>query len=161
MSNKTQLQTNNTALDALITRVNAAKDTAASLPESGGGSSGGSVETCTVTLDNESLSCDCTIFTIMATVVENGVERPYFFENSAGEWIYAHTISNVKCGSRIYLITHLNMTTPYVEIDGGATYDFGVTDMFGSLSSMNFCTLAFTAPTTADEHCTIYYAYDA
>jgi hypothetical protein len=47
MSNKTQLQTNNTALDALITRVNAAKDVAASLPEAGsGGSSGGSVETC-------------------------------------------------------------------------------------------------------------------
>ena len=37
MSNKTQLQTNNTQLDALITRVNAAKDTAASLPEAGGG----------------------------------------------------------------------------------------------------------------------------
>ena len=37
MSNKTQLQTNNTNLDALITRVNAAKDVAASLPEAGGG----------------------------------------------------------------------------------------------------------------------------
>ena len=50
MSNKTQLQTNNTALDALITRVNAAKDVAASLPESGGGGGGGSMETCTVTI---------------------------------------------------------------------------------------------------------------
>ena len=49
MSNKQQLQTNNTALDALITRVNAAKDVAASLPEAGG-SGGGSVETCIVTL---------------------------------------------------------------------------------------------------------------
>jgi hypothetical protein len=48
MSNKTQLQTNNTALDALITRVNAAKETAASLPEAGGGA-GGDVKTCTVT----------------------------------------------------------------------------------------------------------------
>ena len=48
MSNKTQLQTNNSALDALITRVNAAKDTAASLPEAGSG--GGSVETCTLEL---------------------------------------------------------------------------------------------------------------
>lgn len=38
MSNKTQLQTNNIALDALITRVNAAKDIAASLPEAGEGS---------------------------------------------------------------------------------------------------------------------------
>lgn len=50
MSNKTQLQTNNTNLDAIIARVNAAKNTAASLPEAGsGGSGGGSVETCTVT----------------------------------------------------------------------------------------------------------------
>jgi hypothetical protein len=48
MSNKTQLQTNNTNLDALITRVNAAKDTAASLPEAGGGSSGEGFETVTV-----------------------------------------------------------------------------------------------------------------
>lgn len=51
MSNKTQLQTNNTDLDALIARVNAAKDTASSLPDAGsGGSGGGSVETCTVTI---------------------------------------------------------------------------------------------------------------
>lgn len=38
MSNKTQLQTNNANLDALISRVNAAKDTAASLPEAGSNS---------------------------------------------------------------------------------------------------------------------------
>ena len=53
MSNKTQLQTNNNALDALIVRVNAAKNTAASLPSAGGGS-GGAVETCTVTVSCES-----------------------------------------------------------------------------------------------------------
>lgn len=40
MSNKTQLQANNTSLEALITRVNAAKDTAASLPEASGGGGG-------------------------------------------------------------------------------------------------------------------------
>lgn len=52
MSNKTRLQTNNTKLDALIERVNAAKDTAASLPENGGSNSGGgaTVEMCTGTL---------------------------------------------------------------------------------------------------------------
>ncbi len=50
MSNKTQLQTNNTALDALITRVNAAKEAAAGLPEAGG-SGGGNVETCNVTIN--------------------------------------------------------------------------------------------------------------
>lgn len=48
MSNKTQLQTNNTALDTLITRVNAAKDVAASLPEAGGS---GGIEVCTMTIE--------------------------------------------------------------------------------------------------------------
>lgn len=49
MSNKTQLQTNNTALDGYIARINAAKEVAAGLPEAGG-SGGGSVETCTGTV---------------------------------------------------------------------------------------------------------------
>lgn len=49
MSNKQQLQTNNIKLDALIERVNAAKDTAASLPEAGGSGGTGSIETCVVT----------------------------------------------------------------------------------------------------------------
>lgn len=49
MSNKTQLQTNNTALDGYIARINTAKEVAASLPEAGG-SGGGSVETCTLTI---------------------------------------------------------------------------------------------------------------
>ena len=53
MSNKTQLQTNNTNLDALIARVNAAKITVASLPEAGGGEpGGGSLETVTITLSD-------------------------------------------------------------------------------------------------------------
>jgi hypothetical protein len=38
MSNKTQLQANNSALDGYISRINAAKDTALSLPEAGGAS---------------------------------------------------------------------------------------------------------------------------
>ena len=38
MSNKTQLQTNNTALDGYISRINAAREVAASLPEAGGSS---------------------------------------------------------------------------------------------------------------------------
>lgn len=47
MSNKTQLQTNNNALDGYIARINAAKEVAATLPEAGGGSGGGSIETYT------------------------------------------------------------------------------------------------------------------
>lgn len=51
MLNKTQLQTNNTALDGYIARINAAKDVAASLPEAGsGGGSGGGLETVTISV---------------------------------------------------------------------------------------------------------------
>ena len=80
MSNKTQLQTNNTALASLTDRVLAAKDTAAALPDAGGGS----VETCTVTHDgptapglvvyyvDESLQLrEATSFTI--TVLKNSI----------------------------------------------------------------------------------------
>jgi hypothetical protein len=52
MSNKTQLQTNNTALDGYIARINAAKEVAASLPEAGGGS----IETSIVTI-NAPIEC--------------------------------------------------------------------------------------------------------
>ena len=52
MSNKIQLQVNNTNLDTLIARVNSAKNTASSLPEAGGGGSSGGevVEMCTGTV---------------------------------------------------------------------------------------------------------------
>lgn len=49
MSNKTQLQTNNTALDGYITRINAAKKVVASLPEAGSGSGTVSLQSKTVT----------------------------------------------------------------------------------------------------------------
>lgn len=52
MSNKTQLQTNNTALDGYIARINVAKEIAASLPEAGG-SGGGTIS---VTVYNNSVS---------------------------------------------------------------------------------------------------------
>lgn len=55
MSNKTQLQTNNTALDGYIARINAAKEVAAGLPEAGGGGSGGSVETWTGRITPEAM----------------------------------------------------------------------------------------------------------
>lgn len=51
MSNKTQLQTNNTTLDGYIARINTAKDIAASLPNAGSeGGSGANFKTSIVTL---------------------------------------------------------------------------------------------------------------
>jgi hypothetical protein len=75
MSNKTQLQTNNTKLDALITRVNTAKDTAASLPEAGSGG-GGSIETCTVTVMRDES------YAILGVRVENSIPVPFYSEDT-------------------------------------------------------------------------------
>lgn len=76
MSNKTQLQTNNSSLDALITRVTSAKDVAASLPDAGSGGSGGEgIELCTVEIicDAPVPSCDIAWFD------ENGnFQKAYF-----------------------------------------------------------------------------------
>lgn len=93
MSNKTQLQTNNTTLDTLITRVNAAKDTAASLPEAGSGSGGGaSVETANVTVTGwwrriaASVYTNGSISSIILTGIDDG------------------DISNVVRGSAIFIV---------------------------------------------------------
>ena len=75
MSNKTQLQTNNTKLDALITRVNSAKDTAASLPEAGSGGSSEGLEVCTVTINCP----DTYLYYANYTTIENGVITPVSF----------------------------------------------------------------------------------
>ena len=78
MSNKTHLQTNNTALDGYIARINAAKEVAASLPDAGGGS-GENVEVC-----NFTFSCDEFMWThitaVVTTAYENGefIEKAYF-----------------------------------------------------------------------------------
>lgn len=58
MSNKTQLQTNNAALDTLITRVNAAKDTAASLPDAGSGEPTLQNKTVTPTTSKQTITAD-------------------------------------------------------------------------------------------------------
>lgn len=68
MSNKTQLQTNNTKLTSLIETLQG---------KAAGGGGGGSIETCTVTLDTSSASSDYHITTegagnLIWTTVENG-----------------------------------------------------------------------------------------
>ena len=159
-SNKTQLQTNNTILDSLIARVNLAKDTAASLPEAGGGSSGSNenIKTCTIVLDNESVSYDCPIVYVSTMVYENGKHDNYsYFGPQDGN--YKLTIPNVVCGCKITLIAWMyNGDVPFVDIDGGASYESYV-----NLSHLatGLRALTITAPINADENCTIYYAYEA
>ena len=60
MSNKAQLQTNNTALDGYIARINAAKDVAASLPEAGSGGGGSGSRTVRVSVINQSILSEVT-----------------------------------------------------------------------------------------------------
>ena len=72
MSNKSRLQTNNTNLQALINKANA-------LPDAGGGSGGGSVEMCTVTIKvNAPVMNDYTVYSsnsnlqVVTTTVSSG-----------------------------------------------------------------------------------------
>lgn len=113
MSNKTQLQTNNTALDSLVSRVNAAKDIAASLPEAGN-SGGGNVDTCTVTINHP--------YTTTSYSLKDFIER-YFITTYADEnyslesYDYnldepritttSITINNVVCGTQLSIYSHI------------------------------------------------------
>lgn len=105
MSNKVQLQTNNTALDALITRVNAAKNTAASLPEAGGSGGEVSVKTCTVTFNvtsNGYLTCDPQVYYVTSKDGILSIETCYF--NSIAVRHYQCILQNVVCESMISII---------------------------------------------------------
>ena len=146
-----------TKLASLETAI-AALETELEGKASGGGSSGGSVDTCTVTFDNESISGDCPICVIAATVVENGEAQLYSEFSAPIDNILKTTIQNVKCGSTIKLVATLYYDDPYIDIDGGAVYESS--QSWGNMRS-DASVFTFTAPTTANEHCTIYYSYNA
>lgn len=99
MSNKTQLQTNNATLDSYITRINAVKDIAASLPEAGSG--GGSVETCNITLNYVTGSMLGLLSISYTKLGANGCEivhvEPSTFQN------YTTVLENVVCKSLILI----------------------------------------------------------
>ena len=132
------------------------------LEAGGGGSSDGDTTTCTVTLDNESVSEDCPIIAVAASIVEDGITKLHLSRimpvGSASRFKY--TITNVVCGSMIILITSLySSDIPYVDIDGSAIFESYIKQAdYGNSFDMQF---VFTAPTVANENCTIYYAYEA
>lgn len=97
MSNKAQLQTNNTALDALITRVNAAKDAAASLPEAGGGSGGESFDNCTIVFQ-----CDYNYWGCNGTFIEDGQYKIIWEDTGYGIHELPCTLQ-AQCGSILYI----------------------------------------------------------
>ena len=95
MSNKTRLQTNNTNLQALITKAN-------TLPDAGGGSSGGSVETCTVKILNNITSLGHKIGGLGYSYLDDAgnISATYSGNNNTQTEII---LENVICGSLLYL----------------------------------------------------------
>ena len=110
MSNKIQLQTNNSNLDALITRVNVAKDTASSLPEAGGGGSGSDVETCRVEINLYNPDLENVMFAIMP-VLENDKITSLYTTTSA-------IITNVITGSKVTIIIPEDSSCLYNGTEG-------------------------------------------
>jgi hypothetical protein len=143
-----KLEINTTSLQTILETIN-------NLPEAGGGSGGGSVETCTVTIDRYSGE---SILSIITTIIENGVEKVNTtFPTSSNIPIYPPcTITNVKCGSCITVVTSNSMIAePYIEANGSATYINGYIDRNRYVG-----TFAFNAPTVANEETTIIADYE-
>lgn len=120
---------------------------------SGSGSGGGSVETCTVTIEN--ISYDCYIDCVTALIVENGTYKSYAEIHDSIDNCYTITIENVVCGSEIKLLSRFNAgygIEPYTEINGTASFN-----SWGWLDNIEtrLMTMAFTAPSTPNEYCTI------
>lgn len=119
-----------------------------------GGGNVSEVGTCTVSFVNSEFGGDCYIFSIIATIVEDGVQKSYFYEGNEDLDFVVH---NVVCGSAITLVANLSYTTPaYAEISGTATFDFSQ-----EIGSYNDWIMGFTAPLVANENCIIYYSYEA
>lgn len=104
MSNKTTLQNNNTLLANYVSRVNVAKETAASLPEAGSGGGNTAVETCTVTITGNASSY-------------YPVNVGYTSVDTNGEIIYKHD----TCSSSSITITCLKNSV--IAVDFKTSYN--------------------------------------
>ena len=106
MSFKTDLQSNNTDLQAILDTINA-------LPEAGS-SGGGSVETCTVTITSSTY-----IEYLCATVATTeGISGCLYNSGGIGD-VVTYTIENVLCNSYIGILSRVAL--PVFNISGGAT----------------------------------------
>ena len=131
MSNsKQQLQTNNSALDALITRINTAKGTAASLPNAGGGSGGGgSTDICAVEIyANAPVAGDATFYYIdatgtLCTKVINGMDLmmdSVILQCAKNSMIYSPMVFGNMSGDSYNNIQRIDLNCIFVS--GDATY---------------------------------------
>lgn len=95
MSNKTQLQANNTQLASLI-------QTLQGKAAGGGGSSGGEIKTCTVVVNNEIASKSYGLCEWIFNVVENGEIKVNAYTGSI-ICDSTFTFENVVCGSFFHI----------------------------------------------------------
>lgn len=117
MSNKTQLQTNNATLDDFISRINAAKDTAASLPDAGGGSSG-NIETCTLTITSPSRASASYYY------VDEGFN---LVSGNLTMWVATATVTIMKNSIVCVSGNNVSASGAYINIfntEGGTTFAF-------------------------------------
>lgn len=118
MSNKTQLQTNNTNLASYTDRVNALIDMANSLPEAGG-SGGGAVETCTVTfLETEGQE----IRVYYMTYENDSIQEKVYNESSTDRNYFSiNVLKNSFLLVNAALRQFAPMDTPSLVVGDGAT----------------------------------------
>jgi hypothetical protein len=109
MSNKTQLQTNNTALDGYIARINAAKEVAANLPDAGG-SGGGSDENFETSIVTINTVAQCIY---LGTDFQSKKEPTSTFETIKNSLVYIN--GRVVDGSG-YTALRADMTTTVVQL---------------------------------------------
>ena len=136
---KTQLQTNNAKLEALITELQG---------KVAGSGSSGSLDTCTIVINNEIASQNHGLYAYAFTTVENGAIKAIAYDG-AGIAQSTYTFENVLCGS-IFYFSHGGYDFY------GVTYTDNISNPSGAYLS-GYITLA--APTEAGAIGTITF-YD-
>ena len=126
-----KLATLETAITALETELQG---------KASGGSGGGSVETCTVTIDNQ---VGGSLHGVAATQCNTGQFNSYFIDYRAD--LTTVTIENVVCNSAIFVQT-TRAIIPVFSINGTAEIIY---------SQSNITIWLFKAPSIAGESCTI------
>lgn len=136
MSNKTRLEAVSSALDTAI-------NTANSLPDAGGSSGGESIKTCTIQIGMDSVFYLKNCF---FSVLENGEVTPFYIDN-VDTSIKTYTITNVVCGSVMYIdfIAGGGLGLRYIETSGNV-----------KMVSSRYGDTFWKAPTEQDATGTIY-----
>lgn len=176
MSNKTQLQTNNTNLDALITRVNAAKDVATSLPEAGSGGENldaviaeqqALINTLSAVLDNKAAgggggTCTVTIRTtrrgsvseLISTCAHTSLVDGALTYNFLDDYTLRSSVTfeNVVCGS----IMAISLDADYSWFIN----DYDKATFVGYMGYSTYPVLLMAAPAEAGVACNVLLDYD-